>query len=637
MAVKRSIDWTFWRGAVARGDVTFLVGAGISSDGPSGLPLAAGLVRQLVTPLTEGVDLPSKLIQEILDAVSGLRPELLADVLLQQAGRTSLRPLDAILRSRPNAWHHFLAVAMGRGCNVVTPNFDILIEQACRQRRITFKQVVTRTETRSLAARQTAARTLFKVHGSLSDKSSELTPLMLALQQVGAGLRRSAFDALRLLTRDRPIVIVGYAGRDDFDLVPALRRVDRSAPALWIAHDDCSLRLLQGSDDSWAPGVAARHCCETWPNAQIVRGRSRVVLRALGAVPRQGVERARRPPVRPTVARGRSIPPVKKLQALVYALIECRATSLAAAVVDDALRGKHLAQKAVVMLMRDKAVVLEKEGADFKAAQRAADAAVRLAKRLGHSRALALALDERGVIARRRGQHKNADKFYRAALRALRGRRPAWLYMQIRAHHGVALDYLKQYRAALREHLAVAAFERRRADLRGLVMSLNNIGIVYESLDRPDQAIDYFNQSIAIKTHLGDFRGIAQSLHNIGRLQYRRKRYDQALDAFSESLRLRIGIAKDHHGAAQSHVALGRVAQKQGRFEDAERWASQAHLAMLKMRDSRGIEMAQTLLRELRSAPNDEMDRGGRMEESHRVFGDAHLHLLPLGSPVDNA
>lgn len=57
------------------------------------LPLAASLVRHLVTPGTEGVDLPSRLIQDILNAVSSLRPELVADVLLQQAGRTSLRPL----------------------------------------------------------------------------------------------------------------------------------------------------------------------------------------------------------------------------------------------------------------------------------------------------------------------------------------------------------------------------------------------------------------------------------------------------------------------------------------------------------------------------------------------------------------
>ena len=116
-AVPRALpepDWVFWRNTVSSGDATFLVGAGISHDPPASLPLAADLIEHLIRPLVMKVQLRPRIAEASLQAIRRLRPEVVADVLIELIGAKGLLPLDAALRGRPNPWHRFLAAAIGR-------------------------------------------------------------------------------------------------------------------------------------------------------------------------------------------------------------------------------------------------------------------------------------------------------------------------------------------------------------------------------------------------------------------------------------------------------------------------------------------------------------------------------------------
>ena len=604
-----SPDWKFWRSAIANGHAAFLVGAGVSADAPSLLPLAAGLIEHLVAPALSALTLRPSTSKRVLGAITRLRPEVVADVFLEHLGVGSLSPLNSVLRAEPNGWHHLLAFAIARGCNVITPNFDVLIEEACDRQAIRFRRIARSSEAKTLLPCSDAPQhLLLKIHGSLPDTAStaDLSSLALALQQVGTGLRKPMADLLQAAIADRPLIVVGYAGRDDFDIVPALRQMPHAAPTLWIAHDPArrDLRPLGDSEKTWHPAAAARHCCGLWTGpTQIVRGRTASARALLASGPVRNGRQPGRAHVPGVLSHQRSNV-VRLTQALVYSLIECRATALALEVIDQIVAQDASGPHSAAILLRDKAVVLEKDGRDLEAAERVADQAVQYAALDQRRRpaVLALALDQRGVIARRRGQHAKAERLYALGLRTLPTKRPKWLHMQIRAHRAVALDYLKRHSLALREHQAVARYERGRGDLRGLVKTLNNIGIVYESLDKVTLAIQYFSDSIARKKQLGDSRGIAQSLHNLGRLHFRRRRFDEAFDAFTESLRLRKGIGRDRHGVAQSLIALARVALKRRQLRDARAFAVEAHRVMLKARDSRGIAMAQDVIRELRQA-----------------------------------
>src|SRR5579884_3764292 len=76
----------WWRGAIERGDATFLVGAGISADPPSSFPLAAGLTRELLAPVTAAANVPSTMARRCERIASTLRPEVAAELLIDHLG-----------------------------------------------------------------------------------------------------------------------------------------------------------------------------------------------------------------------------------------------------------------------------------------------------------------------------------------------------------------------------------------------------------------------------------------------------------------------------------------------------------------------------------------------------------------------
>lgn len=603
-----------WQRAILDGSATFFVGAGISRPPPASLPLAAGLIERLVSPILGSLPLPPALFRRVLSAFTQrLRPEVVSDILLEHLGSRALDPLLGILSGRPNAWHFFLAAAMRRGCCVVTVNFDNLIEEACHLVGASFVSVVPPAGLPAVSPVVGGAPTsiLFKMHGSIGDppSSAALSSIVLAVRQVGRGLPLRQMDALRTLVVDRPLIVLGYSGRDDFDIQPVLRAMPRTARCLWVLHDSAVAVPRPASPSTLRRSVAqpARECAAEWSGPfDLLAGDTSSVMPLLR--PRAGfgrvVGRRRRrggipSPVPPPTRHGTPRDALSAL-AVLYELIECRDFLLAREVLRRLDQLSSMPSREATRLQIAEAVVLEKEGVDFRKAGAVAEAAVTQATKSKEPFPLALALDQSGVIARRRGRYTEAAGFYLQALRATRkGRCPTWLVMQIRGHRAVALDYLKRHREALREHRIVGAWERKVGDLRGVAKTLNNIGIVHLSLKEWDKGIRIHEESRELKKLLGDSRGMAQSLHNIGKIHYKCGDYPSAEAAFTKSLRLRLGPARDRHGAAQSFVALGHVAQKMKRRREALEYAKRALTAHIVSGDKMGAMQARTLLRSL--------------------------------------
>lgn len=584
------IDRRYWRGAIRRGDVTFFTGAGISAAPPSNLPLATGLVASLIDPVLRPLGLPAVLARTTTRTLIRLRPEVITDVLLEHLGIDAARPILHALHGRPNAWHFFLAAALGAGCNVITTNFDTLIEKACDALGVGIGK------DRSI---------LFKIHGSLGHRRTEedLSSVALAVRQVGRGLSAAATKRLQSLIERRPLIVVGYSGRDDFDILPALIGLRRTAPGLWIIHRRGeALRTLTGAARRRAESRPALVCATAWPGSlDTYTGESGDALDLLRPNNRFGRPRVTRTEPAPRIAPWLP-PPETAAVAMLYALVEARAFALAARLFAH-IETRHMPAR----LLAAQAVVLEKHGTDLRAAAEVARQA-RAASNDETPAVRALVLDQSGVIARRRGLYSRALRFYDQALRiSTRSKCPAWLVIQIRSHRAVALEYLERRADALREHRRVAAYEKRTGDLRGYAKSLNNIGIVQMNLRRWKAAIVAFERSNALKRDLGDHRGIAQTLHNLGKLHYLRGDSAAAERTFLESLRLRAGRGRDEHGVAQSFIALAYVARQAGEPARAAEYARRALHAHRRFGDQRGIAQARQLLRSLEAEP---MDRG---------------------------
>ena len=103
---------------------TFLVGAGISMDPPSNIPSAREFVRVLIEHFA-----PEHDINPLLD-LKEMRFELVIDKLYDNFDE-DLKFLDYLeLMNNPNVIHWFLAYSIIANCNVITTNFDYLIENA---------------------------------------------------------------------------------------------------------------------------------------------------------------------------------------------------------------------------------------------------------------------------------------------------------------------------------------------------------------------------------------------------------------------------------------------------------------------------------------------------------------------------
>ncbi|WP_458789459.1 CHAT domain-containing protein, partial [Adonisia turfae] len=141
-----------------------------------------------------------------------------------------------------------------------------------------------------------------------------------------------------------------------------------------------------------------------------------------------------------------------------------------------------------------------------------------------------------------------------------------------------ALDYYQQS-LAIRQDIG---------DRRGEGMMLNNIGGIYDSQGDYIQALDYYQQSLAIRQDIGDRRGVGESLNNIGGIYDSQGDYSQALDYYQQSLAIRQDIG-DRRGVGESLNNIGGIYDSQGDYPQALDYYQQS-LAILQTVDSPEIE-----------------------------------------------
>ncbi len=97
---------------------------------------------------------------------------------------------------------------------------------------------------------------------------------------------------------------------------------------------------------------------------------------------------------------------------------------------------------------------------------------------------------------------------------------------------------------------------------------LQAIGIAYRLLNKQDEALRNYQESLAIKRRLGDKRGMAASLDMIAQIQERLGEADQALKSYEEALRLRRETG-DREGAGDVLIDLGGFYHDRGQHDQA--------------------------------------------------------------------
>lgn len=216
-------------------NLTIFAGAGISAAPPTNLPLARGMTHAIVGGLCG--QRTGKENNSFWMAVDRLRPERLLSILHEVMGEEAFTPLRLLGGAEPNRNHRMLASLAAADClaAIITTNFDTAIEQALTQARIPFALLVLETEFSAWGG-QPSPLPLLKLHGALPFARHGGGPLDAMMEQVGRPLPRAKAEALVRLIQTTDLVVVGYSGRDDFDIYPLLYETKSDHDCIWIAH-----------------------------------------------------------------------------------------------------------------------------------------------------------------------------------------------------------------------------------------------------------------------------------------------------------------------------------------------------------------------------------------------------------------
>ncbi|MBD0325891.1 MAG: tetratricopeptide repeat protein [Pyrinomonadaceae bacterium] len=240
--------------------VAVLAGAGISLDPPSRLPPAYPIMYAIIDALA-----PTPEIREALrtacraDRVEQKGPNnfLRMERLLSLIYHSDSMPraiVELATAEAPNDEHFALARLASRGAVILTTNFDCLIERACQKLGLDWLAIVNDDDYAQLhsASLSKGLCLIIKLHGSADQPSS----IQTTLKQVGRGRLSWNADqhkgvAIRDILTQRNLLVLGYSGSDDFDVVPALLQTPSPRTILWVEHDESKHladAVLQSSD-----------------------------------------------------------------------------------------------------------------------------------------------------------------------------------------------------------------------------------------------------------------------------------------------------------------------------------------------------------------------------------------------------
>lgn len=221
----------------------FLVGAGVSHQYPSNLPLAKEFLYDFLEVLN--IDSKSKIDFREKIRLNKLRFEQLLEE-LARCYDGDLHILDIfIMCNSPNPIHYFLINAIKKGHYVFTTNFDILIEIAAEKIGIPIKTIFNYEDFNVLNT--SSLNCIWKLHGTLQNENRENTrqSVIATISQVGRlgeafSLEKEKKKILDLTITQSDLVVMGYSGSDDYDIIPALAQISTDKRLIWFFHSEDS-------------------------------------------------------------------------------------------------------------------------------------------------------------------------------------------------------------------------------------------------------------------------------------------------------------------------------------------------------------------------------------------------------------
>lgn len=536
--------------------LTFLVGAGCSIDPPSCLPSGREMIEALINYSCDESE-----IDEILK-LKNLRFEQLIEIISNR--------LDPHLKiigyygicDKPNLQHFFLAEMIKRGHFVMTTNFDYLIEYALLQMGVDKNDIVPvitqndfeRYNNPSDLLKQ-KKKTIYKLHGSIKNiitnqdtrNSLVATIQSLALNKDGF----SIFDiqnfqkkAILNLVNDRTLVIIGYSGSDDFDIIPTLKKLENLRQLIWINHSEQTNpveKIIEINEMNNEPRSILSTLLKEIKIAAKIDKIYRIdtnTTQLIGNLIEKKPNFDSNFNVNLNKWLRENIPEPTNLMKY-YITYEIYKTFNK---FDDMLRcsreillkgSKEWKASALINIGR-----IFQEKCEFSKALEKFKGAYEIDKELRNEKGKAIALNNIGRTYQIKGQLSEAlEKFEEAyeidiKLEYVKG--------QANRLNNIGLIYHKQknYQKALERYFEASKIFGQLGDLKSKATTLNNIGMIYQVIEDNTKAVKFLTESLEIHIQINNIKGKAICLINLSDIHKTQKNYKEALKYSEEALEI---------------------------------------------------------------------------------------------------
>jgi len=528
--------------------LTFLVGAGSSMDPPSCLPTGEKMMKAIIEYTCAESE-----IEKILE-LDDLRFEQLVEIVRDRLD-TELKIIDYYGQCKiPNKQHFFLAEMIKNGHFVLTTNFDFLIEYALQETGVSKEQIVpviTRDDFEKFQDPyelfEQGKKAIYKVHGSTKNiitKEDTKKSLVATIQAFGANkegenvfqLESFKQPAFIYLTKNRSLVVMGYSGSDDFDIVPTLKILNIPS-IIWINH---SKDIEIGNEVMQEIDVNASQALDELDKKLMQMKNADHVYRV---------------DVNTTGMVKQLLKFEPKLSSKDFAIKS-----------SDWLKNKLEVPSKIIKYYIPYRIYDDFDMYDD--AFRCSEKILQLAEKLKDKFWEATALNNIASIHYAQGNYPEALRRYEEALQIdeqlgdLSGK--ATRLNNIGMIHGAQGNYpeaLKRYEEALQ------IFEQL-GDLRGKATLLNNIGEIYRSQGNYPEALKRYEEALQIDEQLGDLSGKVNLLNNIGLIYEAQGNYPEALKRYEEALQIDEQLG-DLSGKATRLNDIGEIFRAQGNYPEA--------------------------------------------------------------------
>ncbi|MBY9006421.1 MAG: tetratricopeptide repeat protein [Candidatus Lokiarchaeota archaeon] len=569
---------------------TFLVGAGCSVSAPSCLPAGHAMMEALINYTCKESE-----IKDIIELMKSgtLRFEALVEIIRNEIDK-ELTLIDYYSQcDKPNMQHFFLAEMIKQGNFVMTTNFDFLIEYALNHSGVPFKEIVpviTKEDFEIFSdpyeLLKKKKKSVYKIHGSTENiitKKSTRDSLVATIQAFGSNkegenvfqleaFKRPLFENI---TKERSLVVMGYSGSDDFDIVPTLKILKNLQDVIWINYshniDIGNEQIYEINDNTFQSlnkmDINLRKVIQILFEIWQMKNVNNVFLVNVNT------------------------------NNMVQKLLE---TQPALSSDNFSLEIKEYFKKIYQEVSEiEKYYIPYKIYYEFDLDNKAMNCLkniLQIAEKLNDKTWKTLALNYIGSIFRRDEKYSEALKKMEEALELAKDL--GSLNLKSLVFDNMAMTYNKKgdYPAAINLYKDASRIDKQLGNLKNTAVNLNNIAYLYESQEEYTKALENYEEALKIAEKLGDLNLKCTVLCNSGKIYIDQGNYSEARKRIEEA-----EMIADKLGRLDTYssclIYLGGINKDQGRIQEALKLYEKALEIAKKLGDPEFVDTMHTLIK----------------------------------------